>query len=116
MFLPKRFICFQESCRLNNASVVYQNVRAATKLFGDPIKRALHAFGVGDVTLNCDCLSIMLLIYLSRHCLDLLTRARCDSDRCAFIRERQSNRASNAASAASDECESIREFHKQQIS
>ena len=43
MALPERFVGLQESCCFNDTRVVYQNVRASTKLLAHPTERALHA-------------------------------------------------------------------------
>jgi hypothetical protein len=47
---------------------------------------------------------------LARHALDFNGGARHDRDACSFARKRQRHGATDAAPAARDECDSVRQF------
>src|ERR1051325_6908972 len=111
MALPHRLVSFNKGCGFDNAGVVYQNIRLAPELLLCPSKRSRNAIGISDVAFGRDRFSSECFKDIRSYSLDFLARARSYDDIGPFARKSNRDRATNAATAASDERESVCEIH-----
>ena len=104
---PHRFVASNEQLAFSDAGIIHQDVRSATEMPTKAIERPCYASCVRDVAFKGEGRHAKLIVQFICYFLNLLGSACRYRHGTAFASEDSGDAATNTATTAGDQCESV---------
>jgi hypothetical protein len=113
--VPQFIVSLQQWGALSHPGVIHKDVWIAPEACARIDKQFLDTRSIRDIANESECFGPCFSFYFLRDVFDLLRRSSSNGHARAFTSKRQGNGATNAATPAGYQGNSIRQFHETSV-